>query len=328
MSTLKTGVIGLGIGKHHAMVLSGMPEVDLVAVADLKEEISSHLGEQLDVDVYSDGVAMLNDETLDFVCLCVPPAMHLPFTREAAGRGINVFCEKPMAPTLEDCDKMVESCRASDVKLMIGHKKRFSPAFNFIKEQTHDKFGPIHWAGIHYACGRVKMDWVWDEDNGGGPLLENSVHAFDTLRFLIGEVETVFAEGGNAFNPNRAPQPDAAAVSLRFTNGAVASVACGQTWEWGLSKESSHFAHDGAVVELAGTFDNPEHLRYVLRDEPENVVQVDRPEHDLFELELRHFVSCLADDTTPLANGADARKSVAVSLAVKESIRSGELVEM
>lgn len=326
MQTLKTAVIGLGIGKHHAMVLSQMEGIELVAVADLKRDITSHLADQLDVDGYLDGMQMLEEEALDFVCLCVPPAAHLRFTREAAKRGIHVFCEKPMAPSLPDCDGMIDICHKNEVKLMIGQKKRFSPAFQFIKEKTQGEFGPIRWASLRYACGRVGMDWFWDEDNGGGPLLENSVHAFDMLRFLIGEVDEVHAMGGNAFNEDRAPQLDTAAVTLRFDGGAVASVGCGQAWEWGFAQENSYFAHDKAVVELVGTFDNPEHLHYVLRSDPDETIKLDRPEHDLFELELDHFAQCIRGGTVPLVTGQEGRKSIAVCLAVKESVRTGETV--
>jgi predicted dehydrogenase len=324
VQTLKTAVIGLGIGKHHAMVLSEMEGTELVAVADLKKDITTHLSDQLDVNGYLDGMQLLEEEPLDFVCICLPPAMHLRFTREASKRGIHVFCEKPMAPTLADCDGMIEACRSNEVKLMIGQKKRFSPAFQFIKNKTEGDFGPIRWASLRYACGQVGMDWFWDEEDGGGPLLENSVHAFDMLRYLIGEVDRVYAEGGNAFNPGRAPQLDTAAVSIRFKNDAVASVAVGQAWEWGFAQESSYFAHDEALVELTGTFDNPEHLHYVLRSDPEETIKLDRPEHDLFQLELDHFAQCIRGGTRPLVTGREGRRSIAVCLAVKESVRTGE----
>ncbi len=326
MEKLKAAVIGLGIGKHHAMVLSNMDNVDLVAVADKKEHIVSHLSTQLNAEGYCEGQDLLRNHNLDFVCLCVPPSVHPCFTAEAAERGVHIFCEKPMAPDLAACDKMINACEENDVQLMVGHKKRFSPTFQFVKQQSEGEFGAIRWANLRYACGRVDMDWVWEEEDGGGPLLENSVHVFDMLRYLVGEVQRVTAEGGNVFNPAREPQLDTAAVSLKFQSGAMASVACGQACEWGFAHESSCFAHEHALVELRGTFDNPEHLHYVKRSNPDNTHTVDRPEHDLFAYELEHFTHCLEDSKPPLIDGREGRKAVEISLAVKESIRSGETV--
>jgi len=326
VSSLKTAVIGLGIGKHHAMVLSEMECVELTAVADLKEEMATHIAEQLGVRRYLDGMELLEKEELDFVCVCTPPASHLVFTQAAAERGIHVFCEKPMAPNLEDCDGMIEACKGKGVKLMIGQKKRFQPSYRFVKEATEREFGPIRWAVVRYACGRVPLDWFWEEEDGGGPLHENSVHAFDMLRFLIGDVERVYAEGGNLFNPDRAPQIDVASVTLRFKSGAVAAVGCGQAYEWSFAGETSYLACENAVAEVRGSFDNPEHLRYILRAEPERIIEVNHGEKDLFRAELAHFAECVMDDTPPLVPGEEGRASLAVCMAVKESIRTGKPV--
>jgi predicted dehydrogenase len=324
VETLKAAVIGLGIGKRHAMVLSRMEGVDLVAVADLKEGMARELAAQLNAHSYGDGTDLLAAEELDFVCVCTPPGSHLALTRQAAGRAVNVFCEKPMAPTLAECDEMIVACREAEVKLMIGQKKRFQPAYQFVKRMCEEQFGPPRWAVVRYACGRVPMDWFWQEENGGGPLMENTVHAVDLLRYLMGEVERVYAEGANLFNQEREPQLDTAAATLRFRKGAIASLGCGQAYEWGFATESAYFAHDRAIVEVRGSFDNPEHVRYVLREDPEHVVSIDRGETDLFKLELRHFSQCLRQNRRPLVTGEEGRASVAVCLALKESARSGE----
>lgn len=328
MDKLKAGVIGLGIGKHHAMVLSEMDNIELVAIADREEDITSHLSAQLGAQGYLEGKALLDNHDLDFVCLCIPPSFHLDFTTEAANRGAHVFCEKPMAPDLSACDTMIDVCEANGVHLMIGHKKRFSPTFQFIKQQSDNDFGAIRWANLRYACGQVDMDWVWDEDDGGGPILENAVHAFDMLRYLIGDIERVSAEGGNLFNRGREPQIDTAAISLKFQSGAIASVGCGQASEWEFAHESSCFAHEHAIVELSGTFDNPEHLQYAMRSNADKTHTIERAEHDLFAYELEHFSRCLQENERPLIDGYAGRKAVEVSLAAKASIRSGRPVEL
>jgi len=323
VNTLSAAVIGLGIGKQHVRVLHEMQGVELVAVADLKDEAVAEVAAQLPAHTYHSGAELLDKEQLDFVCVCTPPRSHLALTQQAASRGAHVFCEKPMAPTLADCDAMIAACKQHGVKLMIGQKKRFHPFFQWVKQKTAAELGPIRWACVRYACGRVPMPWFWHEQDGGGPLLENSVHAMDLLRFLVGDVARVCAEGANLFNEQWAPQLDAAAVTLRFCNGAIASVACGQTWEWGFGGENTVLATEGAVIEVAGPFDGPDRLRYATRQRPDHVVEVPPEPADLFALELAHFGDCIRTGAEPMVTGESARASTAVCLAVKESARAG-----
>ena len=328
MKTLKAAVIGLGIGKSHARVLSTMKGVRLRAVADLKGSVADEVAGECGARSYHDGMGLLGAESLDLVCICTPPASHLRFTEEAAGRGAHVFCEKPMAPALADCDGMIAACRKAGVKLMVGQKKRFQPAFRFVKDMAGKEFGPARWAVVRYACGPVPMPWFWDEADGGGPLVENSVHAMDILRYLMSDVERVYAEGANLFNGRWSPQLDTAAVTLRFRSGAIAAVGCGQAYEWPFASESSYLGHERAVVEITGSFDNPEQVRYVLRSDPARVVSLELGGQDLFELEIAHFVECIRSGGEPLVTGEDARASIAVCLAVKESARTGKPVRL
>ena len=328
MSTLKAAVIGLGIGRQHARALAAMEGVELMATADLNEDAAKEVAAQYDCKAYGDGLEMLAAEPLDFVCLCTNPASHLMLTEASAGRGMDVFCEKPMAPTLADCDGMVSACKDAGVKLMIGQKKRFLPAFRFVKEMLAGEFGPAKWCVIRYALGRVGLNWFWQEEDGGGPLLENSVHMMDMMRFLLGEVERVYAEGGNLFNPDREPQLDTATASLRFKSGAIAAIGCGQASEWAFASEGTYLSTDKAVVEITGPFDNPNSVRYVMRDSAEKVVELPYEPQDAFTLELAHFVQCIRDGVEPGATGEDCKGSIALCLAVKQSIRTGMPVRL
>jgi len=323
MKTLTGAVVGLGIGARHAQVLSSMEGVGLGGVADLDAERAASVARRCQTRAYGDCVEMLDAQRPDFICVCTPPSSHLFITREAARRGVHVFCEKPMASRVADCDEMIEACRNSRVLLMIGQKKRLSPAFQFARERLHAQFGTPRWAAVRYALGRVEKAWFWEENDGGGPLLENSIHAVDTLRFLLGEVERVYAEADNLFNKQYAPQLDTAAVSLRFRSGAIASLGCGQAYEWDFASEGTYLACDNAVVEITGPFDNPDTVRYILRSEPGKVKEVRFPPYDLFQIELGHFADCIRTGAAPLVSGEDGRASVAVCLALKRSARSG-----
>lgn len=328
MADLKAGVIGLGIGRQHVRVLSEMRGVHLVAVADLDAELAGEVAEENGVRSCKSGAELIEGEELDIVCICTPPAAHLELTRRAADRGGHVCCEKPMAPTLADCDGMIDACERSDVRLMIAQKKRWQPIYRLVRDFSRGEFGPLRWATMSFACGRVGHEWFWSEEDGGGPLQENTVHAVDILRFLIGEIKRVYAEGANLFNQDRAPQLDTAVVTLRFADGAIASLGTGQASEWGFAGESCSMGFENAAARVWGEFDNPGHLRYVLRDDRGSVVSVDRVGADLFRLELDHFVECVREGTEPIASGRDVRGSVEVCRAIKESARRKRPVEI
>lgn len=323
---LKAAVIGLGIGRVHAERLAKMGDIELVAVADINGPLGAQAAADYGVKAYGSGAELLAKERLDFVCICTNPATHFDLTRRAAQHGVHIFCEKPMAPTLAACDGMVEACRKAGVSLMIGQKKRFDPAYCLIKEKAGDEFGPVRWATIKYAIGRVRKPWFWVEGDGGGPLHENAVHMMDLMRFLIGEVERVYAVGGNFFNADYPDQIDVAVATLRFKNGAVAAIGAGQASEWGFATESVTLSHTNAVVEVYGPLDGPYRMRYVLKSAPSNVIEKDFAGFDPFAAELRHLVDCIRAGKEPCVPGEEGRASVALCLAVKRSVRIGRAV--
>jgi predicted dehydrogenase len=318
----------LGIGKVHARTLAAMDDVELNAVADVRGDLAGQVAGECSCRAYGSGEELIAAEDLDLISICTNPASHLQLTEHAARRGVHVLVEKPMAPTLADCDGMIDACAKAGVKLMVAQKKRFEPAYRFVREQSAGEFGPARWATVKYALGRVDKEWFWDEDDGGGPLHENTIHMFDMLRFLMGEPDRVYAEGGNLFNPDYKRQIDVAAATIRFQDGGMAAVGAGQASEWGFATEHMALSHDNAVVEVNGKFDSPYNLRYVLKSDPGNIVERDFGGFDPFAAELTHFADCVREDLAPAVPGEEARASVALCLAVKESVRTGKVVEL
>lgn len=327
---LRVAVVGLGIGKSHVELFRETPGAELVAVCDVNEALASEQGAKAGVNAYESFEKMLDEEKLDAVSLCAPPRLHAPMTEQAAARGLHVLCEKPMAPTVADCQRMMDACGAAGVTLMIALKKRFAPHYGFIKEMCDGEAGQPLWACARFALGRVDKDWFWDDADGGGPLLENSVHMVDILRYLMGDVVRVTAEGGTLFMTDRAPVADAAAVTLRFASGGVAALGLGYGCEWPMAREELLLATPKAVFELQGGFDCADQLRYAWRDKPNDVRTrpADQPYRGGFPEEIAHFVECCTTGAPPRADGTAGRESVRICLAIKESIRSGQPVDI
>lgn len=315
--SLRVGVIGLGFGKEHLREYLRLQDVEVAAVCDLNEDaLNDPLVTECGARIYRNTEEMFSREQLDAVSICTPPSTHKPLTVLAAQRGVHVLCEKPMAASLEDCDAMIQACKESGVKLMIGFKKRFAPAYVELKRLIRSEFGLPFSIFYRYVCyGGVEKKWFWRD---GGPIVENTAHAADILRFLAGDVQRVYAEGDNFLAEGR-NEIDTAVFTLRFESGCVGAVRAG-CWAKGPLKREHLIAYfPKATVEIEGPFDSPIQLR-VWRDEQDALEEFRFENAGGIEGEIEHFVECVRDNKQPRVTGEDGRAALAICLAVKKSV--------
>ena len=327
---LRIAVVGLaGVGRTHVAKFQEMEQFELAAICDIYGDVLARVAADAPVATYSSAEEMFAKHDLDAVSICTPPKSHLPIAQMAAGSGVHVLCEKPMASTVEQCDGMIEACAETGVTLMIAHKKRFLPVVQRLKELMDGPLGPMSYLLHRYPHpGMSQKDWFWAEDDGGGPVLENAVHAADLIRHLMGDVETVSAEAGTLFAPQRAPQLDCAVYTVRFAGGAIGAVGCGMVSTPKMSHEDLFVAGENGVAEFAGRFDNSDRLVYVLRSEADELHEETFPDSDPFRAEFEHFYECVENDYEPLTSGAEGREAIRLCLAVKQSARSGKPVRL
>jgi len=323
---IRVAVIGLGIGRVHLREYEAHPGVELVAVVDVVKERCQEVAAKHGLAPFQTIGDMLECIEVDAASVCTPPAFHAEQVDELAGAGVHVLVEKPMAPSIRNCQRMIAAADEAGVKLMVGQKKRFSPLYMFLKEMFEGEFGQPLWACVKYALGRVDKPWFWDEEDGGGPILENAIHVFDLLRFLMGEVELVYAQGGHLFYPGFADQIDSAAVVLRFHSGGCASVGCGYGSEWGFAEEHLSLATPLVCCDVSGPFDRANSLRYIERSDPGVLDKLTFADTNDFRGEIAEFVAAIEENRAPKVTGQDAARSIAVALAVKRSIREGRPV--
>ena len=329
---MRFAVIGLGIGRVHAQVLAEMPDVELVGVCDLLADAANEVAAATNTRAFTDWEAMVTEAKPDAVCLCTNPKTHLPIGAGLAQRGVHVLCEKPMAPSVEQCIALTEACEQAGVALLVGQKKRFAPGIRFLKEHINGDFGKPLSLNYRYHPGQVPKDWFWAEDDGGGPLLENSIHCFDTLRFVIGEIKSIRGLGGNLLVKEYAPQVDIALGLIEFENGCVGAVELGTATEWCVADEEFYVACDKAVVRSRGSFDQPSEILYVYRAEQvPRTYEVDYSGNAGardFEAEIRGLMRSAQTGEAPLVPGREAAKSVACCLALKRAVREGSTVDL
>jgi predicted dehydrogenase len=203
-----------------------VPGVELVAVADAVPGKARAFADRYGVPrAYESAAEALDRERPDFVDVATRPESHLDLTRLAAERGVNVVCQKPMAPAWADCVAMVEACEAARARLLIHENWRWQPWYREAKRLLD--------AG---ALGRVvQVSFFWRTGDGRGPdpytaqpyfarmprllIYETLVHLLDTYRFLLGGVEHLSCETAR-LNPAVVGE-DHALIHLKFAGGAL-----------------------------------------------------------------------------------------------------------
>jgi len=219
---VQAGVIGCGFqGRLHVDVLSRLPDVELVAVADNDPERVGGLAQEYGVaGSYTDYRRMLDAERLDLVTICTMPVHHAEMTIAAFSRGAHVLCEKPLAMNAAEGAAMVGAARKAGRFLAVGLNMRFMPNSTAIRSFIRDGgFGrPVYarvvandeipWWGEHYRL----------EVSGGGALAASAVHLLDLALWFAGFPEPVSASGSMAtlFPTKRGSTAPSAAVAERY----------------------------------------------------------------------------------------------------------------
>jgi len=281
-----------------------------------------------DAPGFSDLDAMLADVRPDVVSLATPPHLHLDQTAACVEAGAHVLVEKPLCVSADHTRRFVALAERAAPVVMVAQKKRFLEPIRALKANLDGPWGPARVVSVRYWVGFVDKDWFWDDAQGGGPLVENAVHTVDLLRHLVGEVRRVYAAGGNLFMAHRAPTPDVACVAVEFTGGAVASVAIGYGSEWGFNEEQWGLATDQVTITMTGPFDRPCDLRWCARRASGAGEHRHFDDVGGFREEIDAFITAVhAGGPSPLPV-ADAARSIDVCLAIKQSLRTRQAVDL
>jgi predicted dehydrogenase len=204
---LKVAVIGTGMGRYHMKEFVESPNVKLVAVCDLNREEAMSFAKQYGAEkVVSDYRDLWQVPNLDAISIAVPNLLHASIAIEALERGLHVMCEKPMATTLGDAIRMVETAKAQNKRLMIGMSQRFKPQSLALRGMVdRGELGEIYYARttwirrrgvpvIHFRSGGSMGRGTWFVDKGkagAGALFDIGVHMFDLTWWLMGNPKPV-----------------------------------------------------------------------------------------------------------------------------------------
>lgn len=329
VSEIRMGVVGVGrMGLTHAEnVARRVRGARLVAVTTSERERAEQAHKCCgDVKVYPGLDELLRSEELDAVCIASSTSAHADNVVQCAGAGVHIFCEKPLALTLADCDRAIAAADQADVKLMVGHVRRFDAghveAMHYIEAGAIGK--PLVFRAISGDVDPPPPSFA-DPAVSGGLIVDAMYHDLYLARWLLGdEVERAYAEGGALVDPGigEVGDVDNAVVSLRFTRGAMGTLFVSRTCRYGHDLRVEVIGDEGAVQ--VGYFRQTP-VRLLDRQGVHHDMARTTPERlgDAFVTELQAFVDCVREDVEPPVTGADSRVTLAIGLAATQSLHAG-----
>ena len=201
MAELNLALIGCGgLGSAYTREIAASPDVRLLVACDANREHAQAAAEETGAQVHTDWNRALDTPGLDGVIIATPNYLHAQMTCGAAGRGLHVLCEKPMATALDDAREMVRTCQEAGVVLMIGLSSRYDRAFRRGLElvRSGELGDPELLANVyHYTLGPVRPGRTWHNEPellGGGALIQMGIHSIDRVAWFAGsEPQSVYA---------------------------------------------------------------------------------------------------------------------------------------
>ena len=329
-SVLRLGLIGAGgFGTYTTELLDRQPEIELVGVADVVPELAERLGVARGVPHWSSHQALLEECDCDAVAVVTTHATHRDIVVAAAQAGRHVFCEKTMAITVADCYEMQEAADAHGIKLMVGHKRRFRPAATALKHALADEgLGRPLAVNVRGFFGR-RITGFWSRrDDCGGLLYWAGVHDVDTLRYLFGEVDSVYAVIGPKVHPEVSDQEDAISVALTFANGMVGSLQVSTYFP--MANYHTAFGFD-IVCEHGGIAYDPQRLTITSQREDQDVEEVQLAHNEAdeaYDHEWSSFAGWVLRDEAPVLTGEDGLRCVEILQAAYLSAQLGARVNL
>lgn len=229
VTPLRVGIAGLGVAASQVLPAfrSGNPAYVLAGGADVRPEAREQFQRQFGCPTYDSVEAMCRRNDIDAVWISTPNTMHAEHVVTAARHGKHVICEKPMAVTLAECDRMLRACEANGVKYLQGHSKIYQAPLRKMQEIIRSgRLGrvlQIQSMNSNDWLQRPRLAPELDTTQGGGLVYRQGPHIVDIVRFLGGGlVETVSAATGRA-DPHFDTEGHFSAL-LRFANGAAATL--------------------------------------------------------------------------------------------------------
>jgi UDP-N-acetyl-2-amino-2-deoxyglucuronate dehydrogenase len=329
------GIIGAGlIADFHARAIASLPNARLVGFCGTNMLKVHNLAKKYNCIAYKDYHEMLGSKEIDIVNVVTPSGAHMEPTIAAAEKGKHVICEKPLEISLDRIDRMIEAHEKAGTRLGGIFNFRYNESLKHLKSAVEGKrFGKISYAAVYIPWWRsedyYKDSWhgTWKLD-GGGALINQSIHMVDLLQYLIGPVESLSAYTATIAHDIEAE--DTATAILRFKNNAL-GIIYGSTASFpGMPRRIEITGSRGTVVQVDNSFkvwefaDPTEADKRVIEKYSQELAGGGSSDPGAIPFEphaknISDFVESLETGKPFQIDGHEARKAVEIVLAIYTS---------
>jgi predicted dehydrogenase len=305
--SVRVGVVGIGyLGRLHARILCEMPEAEVVGFVETNDAVAAEMSRSLGIRRLDSLKALARQA--DCAVVATPTMTHFLVARELIAAGLDVLIEKPITPTVEEGQRLVDFAVSKHRVVQVGHVERYNPAITAVAPLLRDiRFFEAERLGV-FVGRSLDVD----------VLLDLMIHDLNlVLSLLPGRVTEVRAVGV----PVLTEKVDITNVRLELENGAVANLTASRVSQERVRKvrffsSESYISVDTKEQEVKG---------YRLTNRSIQPIEVTIEKKEPLRAELEAFVRCVRDRSRPLVDGSDGVAAVElatrVSAAIDESVR-------
>lgn len=356
MEKLKTGIIGCGkVGDFHAKAYETIENSVFTAVCDNNIERAKAFAERYGVKAYDDIEQMVRECDLDVVSVCTPHPLHANPAVIAADCGCNVLIEKPLASTLEDCDRIIEAADRNHVTVGTMVQRRFyRPCMRIRKAIDDGKLGSpvlgmvtmLGWRDKNYYDSDPWRG-TWDGE-GGGVMVNQAPHQIDLLQWYMGEVDEIYGIWKNLNHPYIEVEDTAVAV-IKFKNGGIGNIVVsnsqnpalyGKVHIFGENGAAAGVQTDGGAMFVAGMStitEAPYNDLWTIEGESDMLETWKKEDTDFFNSvdsmyyyhreQIQDFVDAVCNGTKPLVDAREGRKTVEIFTGIYRATKTNQVIK-
>ena len=275
---------------------------------------------------------ILEDDRIDVVYIVLPNSMHAEFTVRALRAGKHVLCEKPMAVSIEECQRMISAAEEAKRKLMIAYRLHYEPLNRKVMQMCDEKrFGEIKTFDGSFSINVEAPNIRLAAELGGGPVGDVGVYPINAARYVTDEepVEAFAQAHQPTDDPRFREVPESVSCVLRFPSGVLANISCG----FGTHRNDFYrVACTDGLIELTPAFSyNGQRLMTHQKSHADShsvVTHHEIAEVNHFASEMDHFSRDILEDRKPRTPGEEGLADMRVLAAMAQSIRDGRAVRL
>jgi predicted dehydrogenase len=330
-SKVRFAVVGLGHFAQTAILPAfenTSRAVELAAMVTGDPEKEAKLSRKYKVPAvhYDEYDSLCSSGDIDAVYIALPNSHHREFTERAARAGVHVLCEKPLAYSVEDAERIIAACEAADVRLMTAYRLHFEEGnLQSIKAVQEEEIGE---ARLFVSVHTMQVDPVnirVDLSLGGGPVEDIGIYCINAARYLFQSEPlevTAFAVHGS--DPRFQEVPEAVSVILRFPGDRLATFTCG----FGAAKVSEYrvFGTEG-VLKMDPAYTWHGDITQTITIEKKERTKTFK-HRDQVAAEIDYFAKCIIEETEPEPSGKEGLIDVKIIDAIRTAYKNGRSIRI